>query len=93
MSMSTHVVGIKPPDEKWKAMKRIWDACQAAGIDPPAEVDKFFNGEDPDQSGVVVDLDKHPCAKEYNAEMQNGIEIDLRKVPGDVAVIRFVNSY
>jgi hypothetical protein len=47
MGMSTHVVGFKPPDEKWRKMKAVWDACEAAGTDPPAAVSKFFEGDVP----------------------------------------------
>lgn len=28
MSMSTNVYGIKPPDERWKMMKKVWDTCR-----------------------------------------------------------------
>lgn len=87
--MSTHVYGYAPPDTKWLAMKAIWDACHAANVDPPAEVDRFFDGEAPDPAGVEVKI-QH---REYRAEMQDGIEIDVAAIPPHVTVIRFVNSY
>lgn len=93
MSMSTYVIGFKPPDEKWKAMKKVWDACQAADIDTPKDVEEYFDGDEPDDAGVVVELRKHACCKEYGAEMQSGYEIDVTKLPKDVTIIRFVNSY
>lgn len=95
MSMSTHVVGFKPPDDKWKKMKAVWDSCAAAGMDPPKNVLEFFNWVPPDDRGVEVDLEKHPCVAKYNPPNrgQDGFEIDVKKLPPDVTVIRFYNSY
>jgi hypothetical protein len=98
MGMSTYVIGIKPPDEKWHAMKKIWDACQEAKISPPEKVAEFFDsyyGDGPDPKGVLVRLDlcKPPCVSEYRDEMSEGIEIDVRKLPPDVTIVRFVNSW
>lgn len=42
MGMSTRVYGIILPDEKWKKMKSVYDACRAAGINPPLEVEEFL---------------------------------------------------
>lgn len=91
--METRVVGIKPPDEKWKAMKKVWDACSEAGVEPPVEVLEFFGDEDPDDAGVVVGLGDHSCVKEYRAEMQQGFEIVIDALPKDVKIIRFYNSW
>ncbi len=93
MSMSTHVIGFSPPDEHWQRMKAAYDACLAVGIDPPAEVEKFFNYESPDPAGVEVDLRKHPAVKEYKAEMVSGYEVDLSKLPPGVKIIRFTNHW
>jgi hypothetical protein len=94
--MSTHVIGFRPPDERWLQMKKIWESCINAGIDPPAEVESFF-GEDggPDPAGVVIDLDNTGCITEYSdADLcQDGIEIDVRKLPKDIYILRFINSY
>jgi hypothetical protein len=93
MSMSTHVVGFKPPDDKWKKMKAIWDSCEEAGIEPPKAVSKFFEDTPPDESGVEIELEEHDCVSEYNDDSCNGFEIDVKKLPPDVTVIRFYNSY
>jgi len=45
MSMSTHVIGFRLPDEKWKQMKAIWDAYDAANLDIPDEVFDYFSEE------------------------------------------------
>jgi len=99
MSMSSYVEAIRPPDAKWSAMKAVWDACKAAGTTVPAEVDGFFNGEPPDATGVVV---KHVsgCSSKLpewvtavRRDMEDGFEVDITKLPKDVTVLRFTNSY
>lgn len=93
MSMGTHIVGFAPPDDKWKQMRSVWEACEAAGVPAPQEVIDFFNGEPPDEQGIEVDLEDHDCVSEYSADMQSGYEVDLRKVPANVQYIRFYNSF
>lgn len=96
MSMSTHVVGFKPPDDKWKKMKEVWDACEAAGVEPPLKVSNFFNDEPPDALGVEtseVELARLGAIREWKAEMREGYEIFIDKLPKDVKVIRVFNSY
>ncbi len=96
MSMSTSVLGFKPPDEKWRQMKAIYDACTAAGVEVPSEVSKFFDYCPPDEMGVMVEEDElEECGalREYNEESGSGYEIVLEKLPPDVKVIRFVNSW
>lgn len=93
MSMSTFVMGFRPPDEKWKKMKAIWDSCKKAGVEAPKEVDSFFGGEPPDDSGVEVKLEGTLCCREYREEMRDGFEIEISKLPKDIKIIRFVNSY
>lgn len=89
MGMSTHIVGFKPPDEKWEKMKAIWDSCKKAGIDCPNEVDEYFEGEPPDSAGVEVEIEG--C--EWSDEMREGFEIKLDELPKDVKTVRFYNSY
>jgi hypothetical protein len=99
--MSTHVQGFVPPDAKFKKMLQAYQACESAGVPIPAEVDKFFNGELPDDTGVKVSTyDNSVLAKafkgaitEYNEDDGQGYEVDLRKVPSDIKIIRFTNSW
>lgn len=93
MGMSTHVQGIRPADDRWRAMKSVWDSCKAAGVTPPAEVDLFFEGEDPDPAGVVIDLDRHASTREWSDEYRSGYEVVLSELPPEVTVIRFYNSW
>lgn len=88
MSMSTGVIGLKPPYETWKKMKAILDACKAVEINPPDEVSRFFDGE-PDEKGQQV---KIPFSKCSGNDYQ-GIEIEVTKIPKHVKIIRFYNSW
>ena len=92
MSMSTHIVGFRPADEKWKEMKTIWDACEKAGIDIPEAVEEFFDGEAPgDKPGAEVEIES--ALREWQDEGASGYEVDLGKLPKNVTVLRFYNSW
>ena len=93
MGMSTHVIGIKPPDEKWQRMRAVWETCAAAGVPVPAEVNKFFGYEKPDPRGVLIEIEKTDAVKKYNADGQQGFEIVVSKLPPDVTVVRVYNSW
>ena len=97
MSMGSNVIGIKTPDEHWQRMRDIWDACQAAGVQVPEEVERFFNYEPPDEKGILVKLafPRHPCLREWSNAKKNaqGYEIDLTKLPSDIKTLRFYVSW
>ena len=69
MSMSTHVYGFRPPDERWQQMKAVFDASKAAGIQVPIEVESFFENGEPDTSGQEVDLGE--AVQEWRADMRD----------------------
>jgi hypothetical protein len=91
MGMSMHVVGIVPPDEKFKQMKAIYDACQAADVTIPDEVWEFFENDAPDDAGVIVPIKE--AREEWGDDGRNGYEIDLSKLPKKVTKIRFYCSW
>lgn len=96
MGMSTHVVGFKPPDDKWEAMKEVWVACAAARVDLPEEVEKLFGGEPPDPEGVEVSEDELRnigAVRRWEGESSVGVEIAVSLLPKDVTVIRFYNAW
>ena len=103
MGMSTEVVGIKPPDEKWKQMKAVYDSCKAAGVETPMEVSEFFGFDPPDDAGVLVEMahmsdPRHPKIKftavtPYSDDSGNGFEVVLAKVDPEIKVLRFVNRW
>jgi len=93
MSMSTRVIGFKPPDKKWNEMKAIWDACEEAEIEVPDAVLDFFDGAEPDSSGVAVEL---PVTEWIDADCGGsgyGYELKTSDIPEHVSVIRFYNSW
>lgn len=94
MGACMHVQGIKPstnPD--WQKMKHVRDACVAAGIDIPAEVDEYFDYKEPHALGVVVNLEEQLGVDRMREEYLDGFEVDLKKLPKDITVIRIFISY
>lgn len=100
MSISYHVIGIKPPDEKWKRMKAVYDACMEADTSIPDEVTDFFEDQIPDDNGVVVhlandykDTERHQSVKQISKPGLAGFNIDIAKLSKDVSIIRFEISW
>ena len=92
MSMSTHIVGFRPADEKWNKMKATWLACENAGVPIPKEVEAFFDHEAPgDKPGAEVEI--KAAMREWKDEYRQGFEVDIMKLPPDVKVLRFYNSW
>jgi len=95
MGISTRVVGFVPPDEKFKQMKEIFDACDKAGINPPDEVWKFFNYDRPCDAGVEVDIENY-VEKVWPWRQTDGFQIDLERLAKEmphVKTVLFYNSY
>jgi len=94
MGMSTHLNGVKPADETFKKHLKVWKACEEAGVSVPEETSKFFNHDSPDEKGVVVYLKKgQDGVSEYHTTSGGGFEVDLRKLPKDIKIIRFYNAW
>ncbi len=92
MSLSVHIEGVKLPDEQWKKMKKAYDACRAAGVDPPEAVEAYFQYEPPDDTGVIVEeevLEKLGAVTAWCPEGSSGFQLHLDKVPKDIKIIRF----
>ena len=85
----------------------MWDAanaCLKAGVVIPKEIQKYFS-LDGDEDRVLelknvyedelltFSLDGKPGVSDYSDDMQEGYEIDLKKLPKDVTKIRVYNSY
>lgn len=91
MSTSIHVVGFRKPDEKFKQMKSVWDACKTANVRPPDSVIDFFNDEQPDDNGVEIGLTK--VALKWSDDMCEGLELKVEDIPAGVHCVRFFVSY
>lgn len=89
MGMSTYVRGIRLPDEKWHQMKAAWDACKAAGVPVPVEVDDFFGGAAPDEKGLAV---KVPVLEESD-EGRYHYTVELAKLPPNITHLVFTNAW
>lgn len=84
---SLHVVGIQEPDDQWRKIKAVWDACVAARIDPPQVVNDFFGGRTPDErNGVAIDL--KALTIDWTLDSSSGVEIELAALPEKVTKIR-----
>jgi hypothetical protein len=92
MSISTHVVGFRPPDAHYLKMAKVWHTCEEAGVEPPAEVSKYFDHVEPDPAGMEVDIAK-AVTEWTDGDMCQGYEIDVTKLPKGVTIIRSYTSY
>lgn len=99
MGMSTNIIGFIPPDEQWNKFKKVWDVCAEAGTEPPDEVYDFFEGEPPSKHGKEIELQWNndplvkESVKEWKVGMREGFEVDLTKLPKNIKVLRFYNSW
>lgn len=93
MGMSTHVVGIVPADTKFLKMKAIWELCEENNVEIPSEVVDFFNNKRPDDKGVTIYFREHEAISEYWDESSEGFDVVIDKLPKDVKIIRFYNSW
>jgi len=92
MGMSSHVIGFRDPDEKWKQMKDIYDSCKQANVEPPDEVNKFFNWEPPEKEGIKVNIDEI-CESYSPYDVTEGFKIEISKLPKNITHICFWNSW
>lgn len=93
MGMSTYVHGYGPPDERWRKMAAVWHACAEAGIDPPAEVEEYFEDGPPDRRGQEIHVPSTHWSPDDKGWPAEGIEVKVSDIPEGVEYIRFINSY
>ena len=103
MAENFWILGFHPPNEKWQQMKKVWDACSEAEIEPPKDVSEFFDYSAPDERGVEVILagyNGYPDAEkaEYRhvscspaggmSHPYQGYDIDLSQLPKNITSLR-----
>jgi hypothetical protein len=95
MGMSSSVAGIVPADDTFNDMKAIWEMCERTNVPIPDKVLDFFNGETPDDAGVVVYIDsgRSPAVTDFANDYQQGYEVDISKLDPKYKILRFVNSW
>ncbi len=100
MSMSTSIVAVRDMRQQFDKMWAAKEACEKAGIDYPEELKKYFGSnidydlkESAEQEMLTYSLSGKPGVVQWGTEMREGYEVDLRKLPKDVKIIRFYNAY
>lgn len=86
VNVNATVVGLVPPDETWQKMKAVWDACKNAEVTPPKEVEDFFDGEEPTDEGMEVEIYSRPFV---TSDGDGGIELSVEDIPENVKTIHF----
>ena len=89
MSVSIHVTGFKPPDERYKRLVNAWNALEEAGLPPTPELERFFDGAEPDPAGIEVEL----TLREWHDRSAQGYELEVAEIPDGVKTIRFYQSW
>ena len=93
MGMSTTVIGIRASTPEHKRMVAAWRANEAAQLDQPDKLRKYFDDEPPDAKGsLLVEIPKE-ALKTYEDDSRAGFDVDLSKIPAGVTSLRFYNSW
>jgi|GEM_PF-1350777 len=104
MGMWTDIKAYKKSDEHDKHV-RIWRMCQEEGVGLPPETAAYFSKlgdyikDNPDnlcddEVRDLLETDLQDSVRKIEGEeMVDGYEIDVAKLPKDVAIIRFANHY
>jgi len=101
MSMSMHVIGIPDTDSEFVKMLEAKAFCEERGLSYPQEVEDYFGPLVNESEEVIrrekrnVDLSTHGLniARKWNADMEDGFEIDVVDIPKDIKAIRFYCSW
>lgn len=104
MSVSTVIVGVRDLRQEFDKMWAAAKACEKAKITFPKEIQKYFDldGDEDivleskecyEDEKLTFNLAGKPGVKTWSAEMEEGYEIDLKKLPKDVTKIRFYTSF
>jgi hypothetical protein len=91
MGMSTHVVGFVAPDAEYLKKVKAWRACTEAGVQPPPELVKLFDGNEPQEAGMEVNLGR--AVSPWSGNAAQGVEVDVTQLPKGVRIVRFYNSW
>lgn len=94
MGMSTKIKAFMPDtDSTYQKMKKVYDACNEADIPLPKEVQEYLGDADSMEERLEVKLKLGKHYDEWSADMQEGFEVDLTKLPEGVTKLRFYNSW
>lgn len=93
MSMTISVYGIKPKDKKFEEMFSIYQSCKHLNIEFPKEVREYFGYENPDEKGVIINIEKFTTMHDGEYAGCTGYDVDLSILPEDIKTVRFQISY
>lgn len=98
MGMSSHIQGFIPDtDSNYLRHKKVLLVCLEANVELPKETAEYFGSKSPDKYlleeklGVRLEMGVH--YEKYSADMTDGFEVDITKLPQGVTKLRFYNSY
>lgn len=90
MSMSTWVKGLRDAaDPKHMKMVAVLQACLAANVPFPKEVETYFDGTANPDRALEVEIK----STDGKGEMEKYIDVAVADIPPGVKVIRFTNSW
>ena len=90
MPVTPYIRGIIEPDETFRKKFNAFQACKEAGIKIPEELWDYFDGDQPDPSGIVVPIEASCDKGDWSHRI---LEVDLTTLRKDVSKIQFVISY
>lgn len=94
MSMSMHVLAVKPADEEYQRKASAYRACEAARVLIPQELVDFFGGEEPDSTGTTMSIDRlHEICAPWKEDSSQGFQVDITKLPPGTRFVRFYCSW
>lgn len=99
--MSTKIKGfISDTNVEYQKHKKVFLACKEAGVDLPKQTAEYFGSDSVDvveddllEGKLEMKLQLGVHFTNYSADMQDGFEVDLTKLPQGVTKLRFYNSY
>ncbi len=100
MSMSTSVVGLRNLDIKFNDMIKLKKMCEKSKVSYPKELIEYFGKNNVGESEeylksemTEIEIEDEDFVSAWKAEMQEGFEIEVDKIPKEIKTIRFYNSY
>lgn len=92
MSMSTYIQVLKPKTKEYEKKLNIYKSCKELNISVPQEILDFFDGEVCEE-GIITEIPKEAMREYADDCCREFFEVDLKKLPKNATMIRFVNSY
>lgn len=87
MSVSLGIRGIVEPTEEFNKKYTAYKACEAAEIEIPDALRAYFDFDEPNQSGLAVDI------SDVSEQRDGMVEIDLTKLRKDITKIQVYLSW